>query len=62
MMIDVQWVTNNDTDVHQDENTNENVYSEVTSGCWYKRTCEKMMSRYARKDISLFSFSCCVST
>ena len=37
------------TDVHQDENTNEKVYSEVTSGCWYERTYEKMMPRHARK-------------
>ena len=47
-MIDAQWVPDNNSDVYQDENTNEKVYSEVTSGCWYKRTYNKLMLRHIK--------------
>ena len=50
-MIDAQWVPDKDTDVHQDENTNENFYSEVSSGCWYKRTYDKMIMIHVKKSL-----------
>ena len=47
-MVDAKWKPDDTKNINQNNDTHEKVYSEVTSGLWYKRTHEKMIMEHRR--------------
>ena len=49
LMEDAQWLPLDEKIMNETTNTEEKVYSEVTSGSWYKRTYDKMKFKHRTK-------------
>ena len=47
-MKDAQWLPLDKESLNEDTSINEKVYSEVTSGNWYKRTYDRMLVKHRR--------------
>ena len=47
-MKDAQWLPLDKESLNEDANINKKVYSEVTSGNWYKRTYNRMLVKHRR--------------
>ena len=54
LMSDAQWEPPREINLHQHDNTSEKIYSEVTTGSWYKRTYDKMMSSHQQNSNRLY--------
>lgn len=50
LMEDAQWTPIEKTFLNHQNNTEEKVYTEVTSGHWYRRTYNKMIAQYMTND------------
>ena len=49
LIKDEQWLPLDKESLNKDTSTNEKVYSEVTSGNWYKRTYDSMIVKHRKK-------------